>query len=87
MSPVIAALNSRTRIKILRLLAREPKNVKEIFSELSKQEGFRVKYPESIYKALQKLVDCGLVKKYYDRERGLLYSPVCSKIEIDLSKL
>lgn len=82
----ISALRSKTRRKILKLLVRGPKNVREVFDELG-GEGIEIKYPESVYKALEMLVDCGLVEKYYNKRKGLLYKPLKLRIEIDLSKL
>ena len=82
----IFALRSKTRRKILKILVRGPKNVREVFHEL-RGEGIEIKYHESVYKALETLVNCGLVEKYYNRRRGILYKPLKSRIEIDLSKL
>lgn len=61
-------------------------NLKEIFNMLS-QEGCEIKYPESVYKALELLVDVCLVEKSYDRQKGLLYRLACSGITIDFSEL
>jgi Fe2+ or Zn2+ uptake regulation protein len=83
---LILALTSKTRRKILKSLIQGPRTVKEIFQELADQ-GFKLKYPESAYKALQLLVDCGLVEKYYEQKRGLLYRLIKTKIEIDFSEL
>jgi Fe2+ or Zn2+ uptake regulation protein len=61
-------------------------NLKEIFKMLS-QEGCEIKYPESVYKGLELLVDAGLVEKSYNRQKGLLYGLACSGITIDFSEL
>jgi Fe2+ or Zn2+ uptake regulation protein len=61
-------------------------NLKEIFKILSR-EGYEIKYPESVYKALELLVDVGLVDKSYDRQKGLLYGLACAGITVDFSEL
>lgn len=83
---IIVALRSETRRKILKILVSGPKNVREVF-DLLPTEGVEVKYLSSVYKALETLVDCGLVEKYYDRRKGLLYRILNLKIDINLLEL
>ena len=89
---VISALNSRSRRHILKVLSKffgYPANaltLKELVLELIQDPDFKVKRRESIYKALEKLVDSGLVKKYHEEGRGMCYSIVKTRLEIDLAK-
>jgi Fe2+ or Zn2+ uptake regulation protein len=32
----------------------------------------KVKYRETVYRAMEKLADSGLIEKYYDRERTMM---------------
>ncbi|MFQ5712163.1 MAG: hypothetical protein ACE5GD_10365 [Candidatus Geothermarchaeales archaeon] len=88
---VISALNSKTRRIILKALAKyhgypsDALTVQELLSELSQDPTFDVKYRESIYKALERLVDSGLVEKHHEKGRGMCYRTLKKKIEIDLS--
>ena len=82
---VIAALDSDMRIEILKILADSPKTVSEVLSNLHKRD-IEVKYRETVYRALEKLVDAELVEKYYDKEKGLCYKILMNRITIDLTK-
>lgn len=82
---VIPALYSETRRKILTILAEGPMTVQETLYKLN-QLGFKIKYRESIYRALEKLVNAELVEKFYDREKGICYRLSVRRIEIDLIK-
>ena len=70
---VLAALNSELRREILKILAEKPSTVLEVQTKL-KTKGLKVKYRETVYRALEKLVDAKLVKKFYVKEKGLCYS-------------
>jgi len=89
---VISALNSRSRRQILKVLSKYfgyPSNaltLKEILSELSQDPDFKVKRRESIYKALEKLIDSGLLEKHHEARRGMCYRIVKIRLEIDLTK-
>ena len=80
---ILSTLNSATRREVLRIIAMEPKNVKEVFAALT-QRGLKLKYRESVYKALQNLVDSGLVDKSYKENKGICYRLLVRKIELDL---
>lgn len=82
---IIAALDSDMRIEILKILADSPKTVSEVLSNLHKRD-IEVKYRETVYRALEKLVDAGLVEKYYEKEKGLCYKILMDRITIDLTK-
>lgn len=81
---VIAALGSSTRRRILVILGDNRLTLKEIFDRLSKAESL-VKYRGSTFRALEKLVDAGLVNKFYDNMKGICYKLLVRKIEIDLT--
>ena len=89
---VISALNSRGRRQVLAALSKyfgypsDALTVKELMSELRQNTAFKIKYRESIYKDLEKLVDSGLVEKYSEKGRGMCYRIVQTKLEIDLAK-
>jgi Fe2+ or Zn2+ uptake regulation protein len=83
LAKVVSALNSSTRRKILSVLEKDHMTLQEIFEKLNK-EGVEVKYRESVYRALQKLVNAGLIEKFYEKQKGICYKLVMRKIEIDL---
>ena len=80
---VISALNSKLRREIIKLLNKGPLTVAEIFKEISKKDEYNIKYRESIYRAVEKLVDAGLVKKYYDTEK----KAICYKLTVKIIRL
>jgi len=82
---VISALNSELRREILKILAEKPYTVLEVRDKL-KTRGFDVKYRETVYRALEKLVDAGFVEKYYVRERGLCYKLSLTHLSIEITK-
>lgn len=82
---VIAALNSNLRREILRVIAGQTMTVIEVLKELNKR-GLEVKYRESVYRALEKLLDAGLVQKYYIKEKGLCYKITLNRVLIDITK-
>jgi len=81
----ISALNSRLRMEILKILAKEPKTVIEVLEELKKRK-VEVKYRETVYRALEKLFDAELVEKYYAKEKGICYKLTVNRIVINLTK-
>ena len=83
-SKVIKALNSDTRRKILKILSDGSKNTAEVYSELSKI-GSGLRYRESVYRALEILVDSDIVQKIYHSDKGICYDLSIVKIEIDFS--
>jgi Fe2+ or Zn2+ uptake regulation protein len=92
MEMVVSALNSKNRRQILRVLSKywgypsDALTLKEVMSELTQDPAFSVKRRESIYKALEILVKCGLAEKRYEKGRGMCYRVVKKKIEINLAK-
>lgn len=57
--------------------------LQEIFERLCKEK-VQIKYRESVFRALDKLVDAGLIEKFYNRNKGICYKLSVRKIEIDL---
>jgi len=82
---VISALNSELRREILKIISKEPMRVIQVLEELKKRR-IDVKYRESVYRALEKLVDSGLVEKCYIKDKGLCYKLKVKIVKIDLSK-
>lgn len=82
---VISALNSDLRREILKILAEKPYTVLEVKDRL-KSKGFDVKYRETVYRALEKLVDAELVEKFYVKEKGLCYKLSSTCITIDVTR-
>lgn len=81
---VLMALNSPLRRDIMTILAKEPRSAPEVMKELIAL-GRKVNYRESVYRGLEKLVDAGLLEKYYDQQKGIAYKLVMKKIHIDLA--
>ena len=80
---VIQILSLKTRREILRTIVSRPKTLMEIYEELQERKSTPIKYRESVYKALEKLVSVGLVEKTYDK-RIVRYKSKFSKIVADL---
>ncbi|MGQ9642110.1 MAG: hypothetical protein ACUVUF_08365 [Candidatus Bathycorpusculaceae bacterium] len=81
----ISALNSKLRREILKIISKEPMTVIQVLEELKKRR-FEVKYRESVYRALEKLVNAELVEKCYIKEKGLCYKLKAKIILVDLTK-
>jgi Fe2+ or Zn2+ uptake regulation protein len=82
---IIGALNSGLRREILSILSKQPMTVLQVLEELKKRIG-GVRYRETVYRALERLVDSGLVEKYYEKEKGLCYKLVSNCITIRINK-
>jgi len=82
---VISALDSDLRRVILRIVADNPGTVVDVLNQLRKR-GFEVKYRETVYRAMEKLVDAQLMEKFYEKERGLCYKLSLTSLEIDITK-
>lgn len=82
---VISALNSDLRREILKILAEKPHTVLDVLNKL-KSKGFDVKYRETVYRALEKLVDAELVEKFYAKEKGLCYKLLLTRMTIEITK-
>lgn len=82
---VIGALNSGLRREILSILSKQPMTVLQVLEE-SKRRTSSVRYRETVYRALERLVDSGLVEKYYEKEKGLCYRLASNHITIEITK-
>lgn len=82
---VISALNSELRREILKVISEEPMTVMQVLEEL-KRRRFEVNYRETVYRALERLLDAGLVEKCYIREKGLCYTIKAKIVIIDITK-
>lgn len=82
---VIGALNSGLRREILSILSKQSMTVLQVLEELKRRTG-GVRYRETVYRALERLVDSGLVEKYYEKEKGLCYKLVSNCIMIRIEK-
>jgi Fe2+ or Zn2+ uptake regulation protein len=83
---LVQALDDTTRLELLKILSRRPKTVNEVSQEL-KKIGKHVKYRQTVYRALEKLLDVGLLDKHYEKGRGLVYRLRYRKIYLDLKKM
>jgi Fe2+ or Zn2+ uptake regulation protein len=81
---VITALDSSLRREILRILSHGPMTVNQVLEHLKKGATV-VRYRETVYRALEKLVDSELVLKYYNREKGLCYRLLSNKLTIKIA--
>jgi|YelNatPaOPRAMG01_1025707.scaffolds.fasta_scaffold183548_2 Fe2+ or Zn2+ uptake regulation protein len=81
---VISALNSNTRQQIIKILGRGPATVAEIFQEIKKNQRVGLRYRESVYRALEKMVEAELIEKYYEKDKGICYRLLTRKIKLDL---
>ena len=82
---IISALDNDLRREILKVLAEKPYTVLEVLNRL-KRKGFEVKYRETVYRALEKLVDSELVEKSYVKEKGLCYKLCLTHLTIEITK-
>jgi len=65
----LKAICDPTRLQVLGYLAEKPATNTEIYKKLHK-----VAYRESIFKALKKLKDVGLIKREFKEKEGYKYS-------------
>jgi Fe2+ or Zn2+ uptake regulation protein len=82
---ILAALDSELRREILKILAEEPATALEALTKL-KRKGLEVKYRETVYRALEKLVEAELVEKFYLKEKGICYKLSLNCITIMITK-
>jgi hypothetical protein len=81
---LLSILSSPLRIEILKLTGERAMSINEMISELTRR-GFRVKYRESVYKVVEKLVSVGIADKYYDTmKKSIVYKLQKTRVEIDL---
>jgi Fe2+ or Zn2+ uptake regulation protein len=79
---VVKVFVSKGARVVLRAIIDRPKTVMEVHNEL-KNKSISLKYRESVYKALERLVSAGLAEKIRDN-KTIRYKSRFSKIMIDL---
>jgi DNA-binding transcriptional ArsR family regulator len=76
---IAAILGDNTKVKILKTLAEEQLTTTELFKKLPE-----IRYRESVFKALKKLEETGLVRKrFIPKLRGYRYFSAFKQIRID----
>jgi len=80
----LKALGSETRLRILRLLANKKLSAANVYREYVRNFHDRM-HRESIYRALEKLVNAEILNKEYDeKEKEIVYGLRYKKLTIDL---
>lgn len=82
LSKIANVLSSETNREIIKILRQKPMTNMEIYTRMKTKIVCR----ESIFKALKKLVNTGLVEKFYDKKKRVRYRLFHSKYIIDLTK-
>jgi len=80
----IEVLSQESAREILRILDDESKSVKEVFEEM-KNSPSSLKYRESVFKSLERMVEAGLVEKIKEENR-VRYLSLYSEINADLMR-
>lgn len=83
---VIRALGSKTRLEIIKILGKKANTTTGVFREISRSHTTSVQYRESVYRELEKLVEVGLVEKFYQKGVGISYRLIHQKITLDLMR-
>ena len=84
---IISALNSETRLRIIMLLQEEPLSTKDVQKKYNNRFDRDLRR-ESIYRALEKLRDSGLIQRQYDEsEKNFVYSPTRDSFTVDFNDL
>jgi Fe2+ or Zn2+ uptake regulation protein len=60
-------------------------SVVQVLEELKKMK-MEVKYRETVYRALEKLLDVKLVEKFYVKEKGLCYKATINRVIINIAE-
>lgn len=74
------------RRDLIKLLLKKELTASEAFEEV-KELGVEVKYRQTVYRALEDLVELGIAKKSYNQDSGLVYSVEAQKIVIYLEEM
>ena len=86
-SLVIRALDSPLRVELVKILLERPMSAPDIYQTLI-GAGFDIGDRDTVYKALQMLVDAGLLEKYYDMTvKRICYKVTKKQILIDIPTL
>lgn len=77
-------LNSDLKVQVAHILAQKPMSVREVFENL---KDTRPKYRQTVYKVLERMQECGLAEKFYDRQRKrICYRLIAETIEISFAR-
>jgi len=86
-SSVIRALDSPLRVGLVKILLEKPRSAPDIYQTLI-NSGFDIGDRDTVYKALQMLVDANLLEKYYDMNvKRICYKVATKQILIDIPTL
>ncbi|MFC4448088.1 hypothetical protein [Halorussus aquaticus] len=80
---VSKALSNETRLRLLKLIAEEPGSATRLHQRYVDEYSDQ-KHRESIYRALETLVDAELLVKEYQKEAGLIYHLAHEQIVVEL---
>lgn len=80
---VSKALSNETRLRLLQLVAEEPGSATSVHQRFVEEHSDQ-KHRESVYRALEILVDAELLIKEYQKEEGLIYHIAHEQLVIDL---
>jgi Fe2+ or Zn2+ uptake regulation protein len=84
---VIRALDSPLRVALVKILQERPRSAPDIYQTLI-NTGFDIGDRDTVYKALQMLVDANLLEKYYDMNvKRICYKVATKQILIDIPTL
>jgi len=76
-------IGDKTKLEILSCLRKKSSTYGEVFEDL-KKKGLKIKYQQTVYRALEKILEAGLVDKKYVSGVGLVYSLKYHHLYIDL---
>jgi Fe2+ or Zn2+ uptake regulation protein len=86
-SSVIRALDSPLRVELVKILLEKPRSAPDIYQTLI-NAGFDIGDRDTVYKALQMLVDAGILEKYYEMTvKRICYRVATKRILIDIPTL
>lgn len=77
------ALSNETRLKLLQILADEPDSAVKVHQRYVTEHDEEM-HRESIYRALEVLVDAQLLAKEYEQDEGLVYRLAHEQLRVDL---
>ncbi len=86
LSKLLKAISSPVKLRILNLICAKSMSLNEIQKFIA--EEFNIKYPQTTYNYLEKLVEIEIVKKKYDQESKLIkYELMGSQLIINFKSI
>jgi len=79
-------LKNELRRKVIKILLGKSLTAEEAFEEIKKSD-VDIKYRQTVYRALEDLLELGIVKKEYERGSGLVYSIKTDEVRIDFNNM